>query len=480
MLLKYFYDEKLAHASYLVGCQKEGVAIVIDPSRYIEQYIECAKKEGMEVIAAAETHIHADFLSGAKELSHLYNANLYVSDEGDCDWKYQYLHEGRYNLVREGTEFKVGHIKFNVIHTPGHTPESISFLVTDTTQNNYTNDKPIGIFTGDFIFVGDVGRPDLLETAVGIKDTAKIGAKQLFDSIQKIKKLPDYLQIWPSHGAGSACGKALGAIPTSTLGYEKMFNWAFQCNEEEEFVSTLVTGQPEPPKYFSLMKNLNKYGPPIRKKKGIIGINTVEALQEIMKSVQQIVDIRDVDCFAAGHIEKSINIPYNNSFTTWCGWLLDYKKETVIILDVEKVKMREVIRDLESIGLDNIIAFVPLKVMQRFDSLESYKEKTSNELYPNITDGSVKVIDVRSKREWEEGHLHDAIHITLGNLFEQLDYVPKDCPIVLQCRTGLRSAIAASILQRVGIKEVVNLKGGFLAWKKAGLPYATCGSVAKR
>ncbi|CDN36970.1 MBL fold metallo-hydrolase [Bacillus thuringiensis] len=428
MLLKYFYDEKLAHASYLVGCQKEGVAIVIDPSRYIEQYIEFAKKEGMEVIAAAETHIHADFLSGSRELSTLYHTNLYVSDEGDCDWKYQYLNEGRYKLVREGTEFKVGHIKFDVIHTPGHTPESISFLVTDTSQNNYTNDKPIGIFTGDFIFVGDIGRPDLLETAVGMKDTAKIGAKQLFDSIQKIKILPDYLQIWPSHGAGSACGKALGAIPTSTLGYEKMFNWA----------------------------------------------NTVEELQEILKSVYQIVDIRDVESFAAGHIEKSINIPYNNSFTTWCGWLLDYKKETLIILDEEKVKVEAVIREFESIGLDNIIAFAPLKVIQRLDRFESYKEKTSIELYPHIKGGSVKVIDVRSKKEWEEGHLNDAIHITLGNLFEQLDYIPKDFPIVLQCRTGLRSAIAASILQRAGIKEVVNLKGGFLAWKEEGLPYTTC------
>ncbi|MEC2746176.1 MBL fold metallo-hydrolase [Bacillus cereus] len=471
MLLKHFYDEKLAHASYLVGCQKEGVAIVIDPSRYIEQYIEFAKKEGMEVIAAAETHIHADFLSGSRELSNLYHANLYVSDEGDFDWKYQYLNEGRYQLVSEGTVFKVGHIKFNVIHTPGHTPESISFLVTDTSQNNFTNDKPIGIFTGDFIFVGDIGRPDLLETAVGIKDTAQIGAKQLFDSIQKVKILPDYLQIWPSHGAGSACGKALGAIPTSTLGYEKMFNWAFQCNEESDFISTLLTGQPEPPKYFSLMKHLNKYGPPIRKKRKITTINTVEELQEVMRSVQQIVDIRDVESFASGHIEKSINIPYNNSFTTWCGWLLDYKTETLIILDEEKVKMKEVIRDFESIGLDNIVAFVPLKVIKKFDILESYKENTSIELYRHIKDRSVKVIDVRSKKEWEEGHLHDAIHITLGNLFEKIDSIPKDCPIVLQCRTGLRSAIAASILQKAGIKEVVNLKGGFLEWKKFGLPY---------
>lgn len=425
----------------------------------------------MEVIAAAETHIHADFLSGSRELSNLYHANLYVSDEGDCDWKYQYLNEGRYQLVSEGTEFKVGHIKFNVIHTPGHTPESISFLVTDTSQNNFTNDKPIGIFTGDFIFVGDIGRPDLLETAVGIKDTAQIGAKQLFDSIQKVKILPDYLQIWPSHGAGSPCGKALGAIPTSTLGYEKMFNWAFQCNEESDFISTLLTGQPEPPKYFSLMKHLNKYGPPIRKKRKITNIDTVEELQEVMRSVQQIVDIRNVESFASGHIEKSINIPYNNSFTTWCGWLLGYKTETLIILDEEKVKMEEVIRDFESIGLDNIIAFAPLKVIKKFDILESYKENTSIELYRHIKDRSVKVIDVRSKKEWEEGHLHNAIHITLGNLFEKIDSIPKDCPIVLQCRTGLRSAIAASILQKAGIKEVVNLKGGFLEWKKFGLPY---------
>lgn len=282
------------------------------------------------------------------------------------------------------------------------------------------------------------------------------------------------MQIWPSHGAGSACGKALGAIPTSTLGYEKMFNWAFRCNEESDFISTLLTGQPEPPKYFSLMKNLNKYGPPIRKKRKSTAINTVEELQEILKSVYQIVDIRDVESFAAGHIEKSINIPYNKYFTTWCGWLLDYKKETLIILDEEKVKVEAVIREFESIGLDNIIAFAPLKVIQRLDRFESYKEKTSIELYPHIKGGSVKVIDVRSKKEWEEGHLHDAIHITLGNLFEQLDYIPKDFPIVLQCRTGLRSAIAASILQRAGIKEVVNLKGGFLAWKEEGLPYTTC------
>ncbi|MEC2676559.1 rhodanese-like domain-containing protein, partial [Bacillus cereus] len=165
--------------------------------------------------------------------------------------------------------------------------------------------------------------------------------------------------------------------------------------------------------------------------------------------------------------------PYNNSITTWCGWLLDYKKETLIILDEEKVKVEAVIREFESIGLDNIIAFAPLKVIQRLDRFESYKEKTSIELYPHIKGGSVKVIDVRSKKEWEEGHLHDAIHITLGNLFEQLDYIPKDFPIVLQCRTGLRSAIAASILQRAGIKEVVNLKGGFLAWKKEKLPYTT-------
>ncbi|WP_145653444.1 MBL fold metallo-hydrolase, partial [Bacillus paralicheniformis] len=213
MLLRYFYDEKLAHASYLVGCQKTGEAIVIDPGRNLKPYLQAAEDEGLNITAAAETHIHADFVSGARELGATHQAKLYLSDEGDADWKYQYVDELKHQLVKDGDRFSIGNLMFEVMHTPGHTPESISFLLTDGGGNA---DRPIGIFTGDFVFVGDIGRPDLLEKAAGIKGTSQSGAREMFKSLGKFKQLPDYLQVWPAHGAGSACGKALGAIPTTT------------------------------------------------------------------------------------------------------------------------------------------------------------------------------------------------------------------------------------------------------------------------
>lgn len=281
MLLRYFYDEKLAHASYLVGCQKTGEAIVIDPGRNLKPYLQAAEDEGLNITAAAETHIHADFVSGARELGATHQAKLYLSDEGDADWKYQYVDELKHQLVKDGDRFSIGNLMFEVMHTPGHTPESISFLLTDGGGNA---DRPIGIFTGDFVFVGDIGRPDLLEKAAGIKGTSQSGAREMFKSLGKFKQLPDYLQVWPAHGAGSACGKALGAIPTTTVGYEKMFNWAMAYTDEETFVKALLDGQPEPPKYFAVMKRVNKEGPPLLK--------DLSAVPEIT-SIEQVKDLQE-------------------------------------------------------------------------------------------------------------------------------------------------------------------------------------------
>jgi hydroxyacylglutathione hydrolase len=203
MLLRYFYDQKLAHASYMVGCQQTHEAIIIDPGRDLEPYLKEAEAQELCIVAAAETHIHADFVSGGRELAERTRARLYLSDEGDQDWKYQFLDGLDYQLLYDGDTFKIGNIKFEVLHTPGHTPEHISFLLTDTAGAN----RPMGIFTGDFVFVGDVGRPDLLEEAAGFKGTKEVGARQMFKSIQRFKELPDYVQVWPAHGAGSACGK---------------------------------------------------------------------------------------------------------------------------------------------------------------------------------------------------------------------------------------------------------------------------------
>ncbi len=236
MLLKYFYDEKLAQASYLVGCAKTGEALVIDPMRNVTPYLRAAEKEGLRITHVTETHIHADFVSGSRELSATTGATIYLSDMGDDDWKYGYADDPRVMLVRDGDFFMVGNIKVDVLHTPGHTLEHIAFQITDTAAA----DRPIGVFTGDFLFVGDVGRPDLLEEAAGYKGTKEPGARMQYQTVQKFKTLPDYLQIWPGHGAGSACGKALGAIPSTTLGYEKLFNPAFQLADEDAFVRWLL------------------------------------------------------------------------------------------------------------------------------------------------------------------------------------------------------------------------------------------------
>src|SRR6476620_12512130 len=220
MLLKRIYHDGLAQASYVIACDESRAALVVDPLRDVERYLSIAAEENLTITDVAETHIHADFVSGARDLARKAGARLHVSDMGGNDWKYGAIDDGT-DLLHDGSAFDVGCVRIDVMHTPGHTPEHVVFLVTDTA----TADAPIGAVTGDFIFVGDVGRPDLLEKAAGVAGTKEAAARDLFQSLQRFKSLPDYLQLWPGHGAGSACGKALGAMPSSTLGYEKLFKW---------------------------------------------------------------------------------------------------------------------------------------------------------------------------------------------------------------------------------------------------------------
>ena len=251
MFFQHIYDKTLAQASYLLGCQKTGEAIVIDAKRDVDTYIDIAKQNNLRITHITETHIHADFLSGSRELAALTDAEMYLSDEGGPDWQYNFSHTG----LRHGDVIKVGNLSLKVLHTPGHTPESITFLLTDHPASN----EPVMMFTGDFVFVGDIGRPDLLEKAAGLKGTQEIGADQMYHSIKKFQALPDFIQVWPGHGAGSACGKALGAVPSTTVGYEKIRNWALQYGDDKTgFVGYLLSDQPEPPKYFAEMKMRNK------------------------------------------------------------------------------------------------------------------------------------------------------------------------------------------------------------------------------
>ena len=253
MLFRQIWDEKLAQYTYLVGCQRTGEALLIDPERDIDRYLAIADEEGLRITAVTETHIHADFLSGAREFAEL-GVKVYLSNEGGPDWLYGWTEDGDYavEMLEDGATFKVGNIEIRAVHTPGHTPEHLSFAITDLGGGA---DEPMGLASGDFVFVGDTGRPDLLESAAGVEGAMQEGAAALFRSVQRFLELPDYLQVWPGHGAGSACGKALGAVPESTVGYERRFSPAMRAAQDGEraFVHYVLDAQPEPPLYFGRM-----------------------------------------------------------------------------------------------------------------------------------------------------------------------------------------------------------------------------------
>lgn len=467
MLLRYFYDEKLAHASYVVGCQKTGEAVVVDPMRDITAYEELAKKEKLNFVGALETHIHADFVSGSRELNDRFGTKLYVSDEGDADWKYQNLDGISHQLLKDGDQFKIGNLVFDVMHTPGHTPESISFLLTD---KGGSADKPMGIFTGDFVFVGDVGRPDLLEKAAGIQGTSDSGAASMFKSIERFKALPDYLQVWPAHGAGSACGKALGAVPSTTVGYEKAFNWAMQFDDEASFKKALLEGQPEPPYYFAVMKSVNKVGQKLIKDlpelKEITSAADIEAL---LAEGKQVLDMRPADAYSKGHIQGTTNIPFNNSFTNWAGWVVDYNKPLYLLLDTEVLD--EALVALRSVGIDEVYGFAEAEtVLAQADNLASYENVSPSEANEMVEKGKAYVLDVRNQTEFDEGHIDNAEHIMVGTLKNRLDEVDTDKTIIVQCQAGARSAIAASVLKANGIDNLVNMTGGYSKWQQEVAP----------
>jgi hydroxyacylglutathione hydrolase len=470
LILRYVYNQQLAQASYLVGCAATGEALIVDPNRDIDHYIELAEREGLRITAVTETHIHADFVSGARELAARTGASLYLSDEGTPDWKYAWAADAGATLVYDGDTFMDGNIRIEVLHTPGHTPEHIAFLLTDTAGA----DRPMGIFTGDFVFVGDVGRPDLLERAAGFAGTMEDGARRLYRSLERLKALPDYIQVWPGHGAGSACGKALGAIPSSTVGYEKLFNWGLNVDSEEQFVKLVLDGQPEPPRYFKEMKRINRDGAaPV--------IDLPEPRQLPSSALEQalteglVVDTRPTTAIAGGYLPGTIAIPAGSSFLTWAGWLLPYDRPFALIADERDIS--ELASELQLIGLDHISGFWSPQVIEgranTHGSLEVIQQLTADELRQRIDAGPVQILDVRGAGEYDAGHLDGSMNIPLGYLRERLAEIAPETPIVVHCQGGLRSAIASTILAAEGFSKVRDLIGGYAAWKLAGHPVMT-------
>ncbi|MBX3062459.1 MAG: MBL fold metallo-hydrolase [Anaerolineae bacterium] len=458
MLLRYFYDKRLAQASYMIGCPDCGEALIIDPIRNIEPYLKAAKEEGLRIAHITETHIHADFVSGVPELAAATGAQVYLSDMGDADWKYAYAGALKARLLHDGDNWMVGKVRVEVIHTPGHTPEHLCFMITDTAGAN----KPMGIFTGDFLFVGDVGRPDLLEEAAGIANTKELGARQQYHSVQRFKDYPDYLQIWPGHGAGSACGKALGAIPSTTLGYEKMFNPAFQQPTEDQFAIWLLTDQPEAPRYFAQMKKVNKEGAALIKTLREPQPLNQLALDKVLEAGDLVVDVRRLNAFARAHVAGAISIPASsNSFSTYVGWFVDYQRPLYLILEPDAL-IQPLLEALYDIGVDNVGGYFSSELIGkdaqtlRTISVEQFAELAAK---PDTL-----LLDVRGSGEFAEVHLPNARHIFYGTLPRYLDQLPRTGTIVTYCASGVRSQIAASVLQKHGFDNVVNLKATTEQW----------------
>ena len=463
MFLKYFYDKQLAHASYMVGCQKSGEAIVIDPSRDVRPYVDSAEAEGFRIVGAAETHIHADFVSGSRELASRYGAKLYLSDEGPADWKYAFANRDDSMLLKDGDAFLVGNVKFQVMHTPGHTPESISFLLTDVGGGA---NVPMGIFTGDFVFVGSIGRPDLLETAAGVIGSAEIGARQLYHSMLRFRDLPDHLQVWPAHGAGSACGKGLGAVPSTTVGYEKLFNPALQYHDEQAFVDYILADQPETPYYFAVMKRVNKVGPQLLA--DLPKVRLMDAAElAIVAATSLVIDACPAPQFSEGHVPGSINVP-ESTLVQWAGFFADYQRPLFLL--TETSSLNAALRGLRSIGIDNVEGYFDAAQIEAAGlRTETYVSAPPEALRESIESGRVRLLDVRSQTEYAAGHIPGAEHAFLGGLMKKVFELDRGKPVIAQCQAGGRSAIASSILQRAGF-NVTNMRGGYQAWVKAGFP----------
>jgi hydroxyacylglutathione hydrolase len=428
--------------------------------RDINPYLQTAEAEGLRITHVTETHIHADFVSGIRDLSAATGATMFLSDMGDENWKYAFADTPKAVRVREGDSWMVGNIRLEVLHTPGHTPEHLSFLFTDTAGA----DRPMGVFTGDFVFVGDVGRPDLLEEAAGLVGTKEVGARAQFHSLQRFKQLPDYLQILPAHGAGSACGKALGAVPSTTVGYEKLFNPAFQFTDETAFVDWLLAGQPEAPRYFAQMKKVNKLGSPLVADLPAPRRGDATQLRQAVGQGALVIDARAREDYAASYVAGTLNIPMTSTaFSTFVGWFVRYDAPTYLILPDEAALNRALL-ELRAIGVDDIPAyFLPADLGQG----ERLPTIGSAELAERLPKNGLVILDVRGKSEYAEKHIQGAQNAFVGHLPRLLDSLPRDRTIVTQCATGYRSQIAASYLRGQGFREVLALNDPLEVWSKA-------------
>jgi hydroxyacylglutathione hydrolase len=469
MYFRQIFDQRLAQYAYLIGCQASGEAIVIDPMRDVQRYVELAAQEGLRIVAAADTHIHADYLSGLRELAEKPGVTVYASGEGGDDWQYEWLRNSAYahRILGHGDHLMIGNIRFDVIFTPGHTPEHLCYLVTDTASGSPV---PMGLLSGDFVFVGDLGRPDLLETAAGQSGTMEASARTLYRSLDRFRALNPSVQVWPGHGAGSACGKALGAVPVSTVGYELVVNPALlAATSEDAFVAYILDGQPEPPLYFARMKRDNRSGPCILGKLPVPKKVPPNKLSDLCGATGvAVLDTRDWAAYAKAHLPGSLFAPLNRAFNTIAGSYVPEKM--VIYLIVDEARLREAVVDLVHVGLDDIAGYATPEMFDEYarrGKVGSVAEIDATAVEQAVAGGAF-LLDVRRAAELvEDGRIPGAHNIAHTRLLERIAEVPRGKPVIVYCRTGSRSAYAAGLLDRMGYRTT-NVAGGIESWTARG------------
>jgi hydroxyacylglutathione hydrolase len=461
MYFEQFYLGCLAHASYLFGSDGQGA--VVDPQRDVEIYLEAAKKQGLQIRYIFETHLHADFVSGHKELAARTGANIYIGKAAQATFP----HIG----VEEGSEVHVGRCRVNVLSTPGHTLESTCFLLTDEEKSQ----TPFAVLTGDTLFIGDVGRPDLSKT-----HTPQQLAGMLYDSLsQKLMALPNEVQVYPAHGAGSLCGRNMRAERSSTIGTERLTNYALQIKDRDEFILQMTSNLPARPDYFLEDAAINRAGATSLADLPDLAPIWPGELKTRIAQGDIALDVRPVDDFAAGHIPDSVNIALSGQFASWAGAVLGLSARPILIAanedQISEARMR-----LARVGIENLGAFLSGGVdgwQQAGFDFAKMPQMTVEDLRRHLDSHDIKVLDVRRQGEFDAGHIDGADFYPLDRFKAALPSLDDSSPVAVHCASGYRSMIAASLLQRAG-HNVINVIGGYDAWKKELLPKTSEATVS--
>jgi hydroxyacylglutathione hydrolase len=454
MYFEQFYLGCLAHASYMLA--SEGEAIVVDPQRDVEIYLWAAQEQKVSIRHVFETHLHADFVSGHKELAARTGAKIYIGAQAEASFPHV--------AVCDGFELGVGKIRLRVLETPGHTSESICLVIHDTEKSP----EPWAVLTGDTLFLGDVGRPDLSRRYTPVEL-----AGMLYDSLHnKVLKLPDEVLVYPAHGAGSLCGRNMRAERSSTIGIERLTNCALQIKSKEEFVRELTSHLPARPEYFLQDAEINRSGAPALSDLPDPRFVTAVELKSMLESGHIALDVRTGDEFARGHVPGSVNIALSGQFATWAGTVLGLTAHPVLVAATQEQISEARVR-LARVGIEELGGYLKggVEAWQKAGfPFEKTPQITVTELNERLQNGELRILDVRRAAEWEAGHLEGANWWPLDNFKVSPPEVDRDAPLAVHCKSGYRSMIASSLLQRVGCRNVINVTGGFDAWLQAQLP----------